>query len=72
MILMDDTNSETQENRQLENELKNTDWYMLDSFWGTREERNLIEFIRGTSKNSPLAIFSRCHPVYFIIKIFCF
>ena len=51
MILMDDTNSETQENRQLENELKNTDWYMLDSFWGTGEERNLIEFIKNHESN---------------------
>lgn len=47
MILMDDSNSETQENKSLEAELKNTEWYMLDSFWGTSEERKLIEFIKG-------------------------
>ena len=47
MILMDDSNSETLENKSLEAELKNTEWYMIDSFWGTSEERKLIEFIKG-------------------------
>ena len=51
MILMDDSNSETQENKNLEAELKNTDWYMLDSFWGTSEERKLIEFIKSHENN---------------------
>ena len=51
MILMDDSNSETQENKTLEAELKNTDWYMLDSFWGTSEERKLIEFIKSHESN---------------------
>ena len=44
---MDDSNPETQENKTLEAELKNTEWYMIDSFWGTSEERKLIEFIKG-------------------------
>lgn len=51
MILMDDSNSETQENKSLEAELKNTNWYMLDSFWGTSEERKLIEFIKNHETN---------------------
>ena len=51
MILMDDSNSETQENKSLEAELKNTNWYMLDSFWGTSEERKLIEFIKSHESN---------------------
>lgn len=51
MILMDDSNSETLENKNLEAELKNTNWYMLDSFWGTSEERKLIEFIKNHESN---------------------
>ncbi|MGN0739120.1 MAG: DEAD/DEAH box helicase family protein [Treponema sp.] len=51
MILMGDSNSETQENKSLEAELKNTEWYMLDSFWGTSEERNLIKFIKEHETN---------------------
>ena len=51
MILMDDSNSETQENKSLEAELKNTNWYMLDSFWGTSEERKLINFIKSHESN---------------------
>ena len=51
MILMEDSDSETQENKSLEAELKNTEWYMLDSFWGTSEERKLIEFIKNHETN---------------------
>ncbi|MCR5079943.1 MAG: DEAD/DEAH box helicase family protein [Treponema sp.] len=51
MILIDDSKSETTENMQLENELKNKNWYTLDSFWGTEEERNLIEFIKNHESN---------------------
>ena len=51
MILMEDSDSETQENKGLEAELKNTEWYMLDSFWGTSEERKLIEFIKNHETN---------------------
>ncbi len=51
MILMDDSNQETQENKNLEVELRNTEWYMLDSFWGTSEERKLIEFIKSHESN---------------------
>ena len=48
---MEDSDSETQENKSLEAELKNTEWYMLDSFWGTSEERKLIEFIKNHETN---------------------
>lgn len=51
MIFIDDSDSETQENKSLEVELKNTEWYMLDSFWGTSEERNLIKFIKEHEVN---------------------
>lgn len=51
MIMMDDSDSDTQENSRLEKELQNTEWYMLDSFWGTSEERNLIEFIKSHESN---------------------
>ena len=51
MILMEDSDLETQENKSLEAELKNTEWYMLDSFWGTSEERKLIEFIKNHETN---------------------
>lgn len=51
MIFMDDSKSETQENKILEIELKNTEWYMLDSFWGTSEERSLIQFIKNHENN---------------------
>lgn len=51
MIFIDESDSETQENKSLEVELKNTEWYMLDSFWGTSEERNLIKFIKEHEVN---------------------
>lgn len=51
MIMMDDSDSDIQENSRLEKELQNTEWYMLDSFWGTSEERNLIEFIKSHESN---------------------
>lgn len=40
------TNEKT-ENLRVEKECRSASWYALDSFWGTSEERNLIEFIRG-------------------------
>lgn len=51
MILIDDENDDAKENKRLEKELKNEDWYMLDSFWGTEEERKLIEFIKSRKSN---------------------
>ena len=51
MIFIDDENEDARENKRLEKELKNEDWYMLDSFWGTKEERNLIEFIKSRKSN---------------------
>lgn len=35
------------ENNKLENELQKESWYALDSFWGTSEERELIDFIQS-------------------------
>ena len=51
MILIDDEKDDAKENKRLEKELKNEDWYMLDSFWGTEEERKLIEFIKSRKSN---------------------
>lgn len=51
MILIDDESRDAQENKALEKELKKTEWYALDSFWGTSEERNLIEFIKNHQSN---------------------
>ncbi len=51
MIFVDDENEDAKENKRLEKELKNEDWYMLDSFWGTEEERKLIEFIKSRKSN---------------------
>lgn len=51
MIHVDDENEDAKENKRLEKELKNEDWYMLDSFWGTEEERKLIEFIKSRKSN---------------------
>lgn len=35
-----------EENLKLENELKNLNWYALNSFWGTDEERELVNFVK--------------------------
>ncbi|MDI9356259.1 MAG: DEAD/DEAH box helicase family protein [Chitinophagaceae bacterium] len=40
-----------EESQRLENELKNQDWYVVDQFYGTSEEKGLIEFIKGTIIN---------------------
>lgn len=40
-----------EENLKLENELKNLNWYALNSFWGTDEERALVNFIKLRIKN---------------------
>lgn len=40
-----------EENLKLENELKKLNWYALNSFWGTDEERALINFIKLRIKN---------------------
>ncbi|WP_443741007.1 DEAD/DEAH box helicase family protein [Treponema berlinense] len=40
-----------EENLKLENELKNLNWYALNSFWGTDEERALVNFIKLRVKN---------------------
>jgi type III restriction enzyme len=39
------------ESDRIENELKNNSWYVLDSFHGTSEEKELIEFIKNTIEN---------------------
>lgn len=51
LIFIDDEKTDARENNELETSLKNTDWYLLDSFWGTSEERKLIEFIKDNEKN---------------------
>lgn len=39
------------ESQRIENELKYQDWYVLDHFYGTSEEKGLIEFIQETMVN---------------------
>ena len=39
------------ENVDLENELKDKDWYIYNGFSGTSEERNLISFLKDTMGN---------------------
>ena len=46
LISIDEQAPETQENKTLEKELQAANWYALDAFWGTSEERNLIQFIK--------------------------
>lgn len=42
---------EEPENDYLQKELIEKDWYVLDGFHGTSEERNLIEFVKDTMGN---------------------
>ena len=51
LISIDEQAPETQENKTLEKELRIADWYALDAFWGTSEERNLIQFIKDRKSN---------------------
>jgi len=39
------------ESQRIEDELKYQDWYVLDQFYGTSEEKGLIEFIQNTIVN---------------------
>ena len=39
------------ESQALENDLKYEDWYVLDQFYGTSEEKGLIEFVQETMIN---------------------
>ncbi len=39
------------ESQRIEDELKYQDWYVLDQFYGTSEEKGLIEFIQDTVVN---------------------
>lgn len=45
------TIQEDRESEEIARELKNKKWYVLDSFYGTSEEKALIEFIRETIDN---------------------
>lgn len=40
-----------EESKRIEDELKYQDWYVLDQFYGTSEEKGLIEFIQETIVN---------------------
>jgi type III restriction enzyme len=42
---------ESEENKSLEKDLVSKDWYVLDSFSGTSEERSLIYFLKDTMGN---------------------
>jgi type III restriction enzyme len=39
------------DSQTLEDELKHEDWYVVDQFYGTSEEKGLIEFIKNTIVN---------------------
>jgi len=39
------------DSKRLEDELKYEDWYVVDEFYGTSEEKGLIEFVKGTIIN---------------------
>ena len=51
MIDIDKKSNEYAENHKTEEDCKKYDWYALDSFWGTSEERNLINFISDHYSN---------------------
>lgn len=45
--LIDENKEGREENLRLAQDLKEKEWYALDNFWGTSEERSLIELIKG-------------------------
>lgn len=53
LINVDEKNSNTKENTLLEKEICSEEckWYALDSFWGTAEERSLVQFIKDSLGN---------------------
>ncbi len=53
LINIDETKEDTKENKNLEKEIcsSSCERYALDNFWGTSEERNLIEFIKSSLGN---------------------
>ena len=40
-----------EDSQRIEDELKYEDWYVMEQFYGTSEEKSLIEFLRGTIIN---------------------
>ncbi len=52
-INIDEKNPETLENNILKKEICSTEckWYALDNFWGTEEERNLVQFVKENLGN---------------------
>ncbi len=52
--MIDTKSSDFDENLRLEQKCKSLNWYALDSFWGTSEERNLIDFINNHIENLKL------------------
>ncbi len=47
--LIDTTSPDYAANRQFEEKCKRMDWYAMDAFWGTSEERNLVDYIFNNS-----------------------
>ena len=43
--MIDTKKSDYAENKKVEQDCKNYSWYALDSFWGTIEERELVDFV---------------------------
>ncbi len=43
--MVDTTSNDYAENRRYEKDYVPCNWYALDAFWGTSEERNLVDFI---------------------------
>lgn len=52
-INIDEKNPETLENNIFKKEICSTEckWYALDNFWGTEEERNLVQFVKENLGN---------------------
>lgn len=47
--MIDTTSPDYAANRQIEERCKRMDWYAIDAFWGTSEERNLVDYIFNNS-----------------------
>ena len=49
--MIDTKKSDYAENKKVEQDCKNYSWYALDSFWGTIEERELVDFVYNHYSN---------------------
>ena len=49
--MIDTKSSDYSTNRHFESRCKNFKWYAMDSFWGTSEERELVDFVYNHYSN---------------------